>query len=103
MSRFHLAAAAIRRVPRPSDRAPALIAQCDAHIAESVAMGVREQLESTQYVNLSFEERLGVLVDREAKVRDSRRLALRLKQPRRARKPPWKTLTSARPEAWTGR
>src|ERR671923_1890703 len=44
-----------------------------------MAMGVREQLESTQYVNLSFEERLGVLVDREAEVRDSRRLALRLK------------------------
>jgi IstB-like ATP binding protein len=44
-----------------------------------MAMGVREQLESTQYANLSFEERLGVLVDRETEVRDSRRLALRLK------------------------
>jgi DNA replication protein DnaC len=44
-----------------------------------MAMGVREQLESTQYTNLSFEERLGVLVDRETEVRDSRRLALRLK------------------------
>src|ERR1051326_4672499 len=44
-----------------------------------IAMGLREQLESTQYVNLSFEERLGVLVDREAEARDSRRLALRLK------------------------
>src|SRR2546427_4054519 len=44
-----------------------------------MAMGVREQLESTQYANLSFEDRLGVLVDREAEVRDSRRLALRLK------------------------
>src|SRR5215472_14288344 len=44
-----------------------------------MAMGVHEQLESTQYANLSFEERLGVLVDREAEVRDSRRLALRLK------------------------
>ena len=44
-----------------------------------MAMGVREQLESTQYANLSFEERLGVLVDREAEVRDSRRLALRLR------------------------
>ena len=44
-----------------------------------MAMGVREQLESTQYANLSFEDRLGVLVDREAEVRDSRRLALRLR------------------------
>jgi IstB-like ATP binding protein len=44
-----------------------------------MAMGVREQSESTQYANLSFEERLGVLVDREAEVRDSRRLTLRLK------------------------
>src|SRR5215210_6551623 len=44
-----------------------------------MAMGVREQLESTQYAHLSFEERLGVLVDREAEARDSRRLALRLR------------------------
>src|SRR5436309_404196 len=44
-----------------------------------IAMGLREQLESTQYTNLSFEERLGVLIDREAEARDSRRLALRLR------------------------
>ncbi len=44
-----------------------------------MALGLREQLESTQYANLSFEERLGVLVDREAEARDSRRLALRLR------------------------
>jgi xylulose-5-phosphate/fructose-6-phosphate phosphoketolase len=37
MSRFHLAAEAIRRVPRMADRAPALIAECEARIAESVA------------------------------------------------------------------
>jgi xylulose-5-phosphate/fructose-6-phosphate phosphoketolase len=37
MSRFHLAAEAIRRVPRLADRASALIAECDARIAESVA------------------------------------------------------------------
>src|SRR5919197_5517661 len=42
-------------------------------------LGVREQLESNQYLNLSFDERLGLLVDREAEARDSRRLALRLK------------------------
>jgi len=37
MSRFDLAAEAIRRVARLSDRAPALIAECEARIAESVA------------------------------------------------------------------
>src|ERR1700687_572384 len=41
--------------------------------------GVREQLESSQYLSLSFDERLGLLVDRESETRDSRRLALRLK------------------------
>src|SRR5947199_8865697 len=42
-------------------------------------LGAREQLESSQYLSLSFDERLGLLVDREAEARDSRRLALRLK------------------------
>ena len=37
MSRFQLAAEAIRRVPRLRERAPTLIAECDARIAESVA------------------------------------------------------------------
>ena len=37
MSRFHLAAEAIRRVPRLSQRAPQLIAECKSRIAESVA------------------------------------------------------------------
>jgi xylulose-5-phosphate/fructose-6-phosphate phosphoketolase len=37
MSRFHLAAEAIRRVPRLSDRAPGLVADCEARIGESVA------------------------------------------------------------------
>jgi xylulose-5-phosphate/fructose-6-phosphate phosphoketolase len=37
MSRFHLAAEAIRRVPRLSERAPRLIADCQARIEESVA------------------------------------------------------------------
>src|SRR3981081_4693239 len=42
-------------------------------------LGLREQRESSQYLSLSFDERLGLLVDREAETRDSRRLALRLK------------------------
>jgi len=37
LSRFHLAAEAIRRVPRLRGRAPGLIADCDARIQESVA------------------------------------------------------------------
>jgi xylulose-5-phosphate/fructose-6-phosphate phosphoketolase len=44
MSRFHLAAEAIRRVPRLADRAPALIADCEDRIAQSVAYA-REHLE----------------------------------------------------------
>jgi DNA replication protein DnaC len=44
-----------------------------------MALGLREQLESHQYLSLSFDERFGLLVDREAEARDSRRLALRLK------------------------
>ena len=44
-----------------------------------MALGLREQRESSQYVGLSFDERFSLLVDREAEARDSRRLALRLK------------------------
>jgi len=44
-----------------------------------MALGVREPLESNQYLSLGFDERLGLLVDRETEARDSRRLALRLK------------------------
>ena len=44
-----------------------------------MALGLREQLEQSQYLSLSFDERIGLLVDREAEARDSRRLTLRLK------------------------
>jgi xylulose-5-phosphate/fructose-6-phosphate phosphoketolase len=44
MSRFHLAAEAIRRVPRLTDRAPGLLAECDARIADATAYG-REHFE----------------------------------------------------------
>jgi len=37
VSRFDLAAEAIRRVPRLRDRAPQLITECKTRIAESVA------------------------------------------------------------------
>jgi xylulose-5-phosphate/fructose-6-phosphate phosphoketolase len=44
MSRFHLAAEAIRRVPRLADRAPVLLAECDARIADATAYA-REHFE----------------------------------------------------------
>ena len=44
-----------------------------------MVLGLREQLEGSQYLSLSFDERFGLLVDREAEARDRRRLALRLK------------------------
>jgi DNA replication protein DnaC len=45
-----------------------------------MATALRDQLENApQYAELSFEDRLGLLVDREADWRDSRRLATRLK------------------------
>src|SRR5262249_1718299 len=44
ISRFHLAAEAIRRVPRLSERAPRLIADCAARIEQSV-MYAHEHLE----------------------------------------------------------
>lgn len=46
----------------------------------AMAAGLREQLENpAQYLELSFEDRLGLLVDRETDWRESRRLASRLK------------------------
>jgi hypothetical protein len=44
-----------------------------------MAQAMRQQLEQSQYLELSFEERLGLLVDREAETREDRRLQLRLK------------------------
>jgi xylulose-5-phosphate/fructose-6-phosphate phosphoketolase len=53
MSRFHLAAEAIRRVPRLGDRAPALIAECETRIAEATAYAyehLEDQPEITNWV-----------------------------------------------------
>jgi DNA replication protein DnaC len=44
-----------------------------------MAQAMRQQLEQSQYLELSFEERLGLLVDREVETRENRRLELRLK------------------------
>ena len=48
----------------------------------AMASGLREQMEQSQYQELSFEERLGLLVDREATWRENRRQATRLKAAR---------------------
>jgi xylulose-5-phosphate/fructose-6-phosphate phosphoketolase len=53
MSRFHLAAEAIRRVPGLGGRAPALIADCESRIEESVAYAhehLEDQPEITDWV-----------------------------------------------------
>jgi DNA replication protein DnaC len=47
-----------------------------------MARALEEQLASPGYAELSFEERLGLLVDREAQDRENRRLARRLKAAR---------------------
>ncbi|HEY4026346.1 MAG TPA: IS21-like element helper ATPase IstB [Candidatus Dormibacteraeota bacterium] len=44
----------------------------------AMADGLRQQMEQAQYAELSFEERLGLLVDREATWRENRRLQTRL-------------------------
>lgn len=44
----------------------------------SMAKAFKEQLEQTAIENLNFEERLGLLIDREITARDNRRLQLRL-------------------------
>ncbi|MGB9113112.1 MAG: ATP-binding protein, partial [Acidimicrobiales bacterium] len=48
----------------------------------AMAEGVAEQREQLDYADLSFEERLGLLVDRELLARDNRRLARLLKAAR---------------------
>ena len=45
-----------------------------------MAQALQEQLASTEYEEMSFEERLGLLIDREAMERENRRLASRLKK-----------------------
>ena len=44
-----------------------------------IAKALEEQRRSTAFDDLSFEERLGILVDREAAERDGKKLASRLK------------------------
>jgi DNA replication protein DnaC len=55
------------------------IDKLDAMGLNAMATALREQMEQSQYHELSFEERLGLLVDRETTWRENRRLATRLK------------------------
>src|SRR5262249_40427575 len=47
-----------------------------------MARALTEQMESSEYSSLTFEERLGLLVDREAQDRGNRRLERNLKAPK---------------------
>ena len=58
------------------------IDKLDAMGLNAMASALREQMEQSQYHELSFEERLGLLVDREATWRENRRQATRLKAAR---------------------
>jgi DNA replication protein DnaC len=45
-----------------------------------MAVGLRKQMQMDDIVQMSFEERLGLLIDREAALRETRRLATRLRK-----------------------
>src|SRR3981081_3374143 len=68
-----------------------------------MVLGLREQVESSQYLSLSFDERLGLLVDREAETRDTRRLARRLRAAKLRQEPTVEDLDFRAPEVWTAR
>jgi len=54
-----------------------------------------EQMQMPEITTLSFEERLGLLVDRESTEREDRRLTTRLRQANSVKPPAWKILTIA--------
>ena len=60
-----------------------------------------DQQQMFEIDSLGFEERLGLLVDREETERENRKLALRLKRPSSGSQPLLKISTSAAPEGWT--
>lgn len=59
-----------------------------------MARALTEQRESPEYAALTFEERLGLLVDREALDRSNRRLDATSRRPSCAPPPAWRTSTS---------
>ncbi len=66
--------------------------------------GMRQALEEQMHMPdieaLGFEERLGLLVDREYTLRESRRLKARLAKANCVKMPAWRTSITARPAAW---
>lgn len=68
-------------------------------IGMAVAFG--QQLEQPEYLDLSFEDRLGLLVDREAQDRDNRRLQRNLKAAKLRAQACIEDLTSVHPVAST--
>ena len=67
-----------------------------------MVLGLREQLESSQYLSLSFDERLGLLT---AKPKPVIAVGWRCgsRRPSCARRRPSKVSTSGRPEVWIAR
>ena len=47
---------------------------------QGMTSALEEQLDSTQYDELTFEDRLGLLIDREIIHRENKRISLRLRQ-----------------------
>jgi hypothetical protein len=68
---------------------------------DSMLTALNEQLKTPDIDSLSFEERLGLLVDHELTERDDKRLSSRLRQARLRQTPGLKTLTTAPRAGWT--
>lgn len=64
-----------------------------------MAKALEEQLAQPDSERLSFDERLGILVDREEVDRQNAALAQRLPSPDCARRRAWRTSTTGRPGA----
>ena len=67
----------------------------------AMAAALADQQAQAGYAGLSFDERLGLLVDRELTDRASRRIERSLKTARLRAPAPSRTSTSATPAAWT--
>ena len=67
-----------------------------------MAEALREQQESADAQRLSFEERLGMLIDRQWNWRENRALERRLRNGRLKARPASRTSTTARRAGWTG-
>jgi len=70
---------------------------------DAMAAALAEQHEQASYTGLGFDERLGLLVDRELTARSNRKLERHLKTAGSASRQPSRTSTSATPGAWTRR